>query len=134
VSPSYERSVILRRSLAGRNRYHLSDRTISAVRWRACGLGGSFGGNSLAKLDALARRDCQQVSHTPNDIVLEFVRAPINKDDLPHHPHDFAAAFIVENSIELTGKMVEINGASVCRGSVVDQQSGRQIVKVESRF
>jgi hypothetical protein len=104
----------------------------SAVRWRASGPVGAFGGNLLAKLDALARRNCQQVSRTPNDIVLEFVRTPINKNDLPHHPNDFAAAFVVENGIELTGKMVEISGAPVRRGSVVNQQGDRQIVKVES--
>ena len=51
-------SVLLRRSLAGCNRCRLFGRTISAVRWRASGPVGSFGGNLLAKLDALARRNC----------------------------------------------------------------------------
>ena len=44
----------------------------------------------------------------------------INVNDLPHHFNGSLAAFIVENTTELTGEMIEVNRISVGRGSVVN--------------
>jgi hypothetical protein len=90
--------------------------------------------NSLAKLDTLSRGHSQQVCGTPNDMVLKFICAPINVIDLPHHFNDLAAAFLVEDIVELTSEQVEINRASVGCNSVVNQPNGGEIVETEAKF
>jgi hypothetical protein len=100
------------------------------LNWIQCSSGGC---NSLAKLDALARRHPEQVGDAPNDIALKFVHALINVNDLPHHFNDSLAAFIVENIIELAGKMVKVDRASVGCGSVMDQLNRGEIVKSKAR-
>jgi hypothetical protein len=90
--------------------------------------------NELAKLYALARRNPQQVGATPDDIALNFVRTPVNISNLPHHFDSMLAAFIVENTIEPAGEMIEINRASGGFGGVTDQLRHGKIVESEVRF
>src|SRR5262245_52463346 len=107
---------------------------VSAAGRRVSGCDGTVGCNPLAQRDTLARRHAQKVRGTPNDVVGEFVRGPVNEDDLPHHPDDPAAALIVETITELTGEMVEIDRAPLGCDSGVDQPGGGDVVESEAGF
>jgi hypothetical protein len=61
-------------------------------------------------------------------------RGPINVNNLPHHFYHVLAALTVEHSIELPGKMIEINRASGSFGGATDQLRHGKIVETEVRF
>src|SRR5581483_12415770 len=65
--------------------------------------------NPPPQLDALARRDAEQIGSPPQQIVLELVTPAVGIDDLPHHFDDAGAAGLVERAVELMGEMIEVD-------------------------
>src|SRR5262245_15562728 len=61
-------------------------------------------GDALAKLDALARGNTEQVRSPPHQVALKIGDAAVGIDDLPHHLHDTAATALVERASDQAGK------------------------------
>jgi hypothetical protein len=95
--------------------------------------GNAVGRNLLAKLHPLSRGHPQQISDTPDDVVLEFIHSTVGVHNFPHHPNEPAATFVVQNLIELAGETVEIDGGPVDRSRFLQQHGGGRVVQIKMR-
>jgi hypothetical protein len=67
----------------------------------------------LTELHTSSGRDSQQISRSPNDILVKFVRGAVRIDNFPHHSNELASAIIVQRFVELASKAKEIDCVAI---------------------
>jgi hypothetical protein len=59
------------------------------------------------------RRHSQQISRSPNDILVKIVRGAVRIDNFPHRLNELTSAIIVQYFVELSGKAIEIDCVAI---------------------
>ena len=85
----------------------------------------------MAKLHTPSGGHSQQISCSPDDILVVFVRGAIRIDNFPHHLNELTSALIVQNSVELTGETIEINCLAIDGDGFFEQAPGGVIIERE---
>ena len=89
---------------------------------------------SLTKLHALSRSYSQQIGRSPNDICFKFIHGAISINNFPHHSNDLMAAIVIQDFIELSNKLIDINCVAIGSGRFFEQARGHMIIKPELRL
>src|SRR5688500_7561963 len=95
--------------------------TCSAARLRrgGCSFGNPARGHlllishAMLEIEAIARRNAEQVRRTPHDIVLELADLAVGVDHLPHHLDDAEPALLVDRTHDDAGETIEIDGVAL---------------------
>src|SRR5262249_49852856 len=96
--------------------------SLAACRMRA------LGRHAPADLDALARRDAQEIGSAPNHVLLEFAHPSVSIDDFPHHLDNAPPPRIVDRAVDQAGEMIEIDGVAIRSRRLLDELRGRFFV------
>jgi hypothetical protein len=79
----------------------------------------------------LSGRDSQQISRSPNDILVKFVRGAVRIDNFPHHLNELASTIIVQHFVELASKAKEIDCVAIYGDRFFEQAPRRVIIEGE---